>query len=186
MKITHLIAFLIISSFTFGQDEIGRKVYFYGKVDSKIKGKVILRFNFTEPKVEKHTINLLKDKGLDIELWSSYFLPGIDYTDEEVNNLLEESNIENVFFVKLEDVEKGGYGYGTMLNSSTAYYANIELIDLVRLKFEYYDLTSSLSSKPEWIVIGEAQGDSEFSTTKSVMKKILNRAIYGLTSKGAF
>lgn len=187
MKTTILLTLLMFFCTTlFSQEEISRKIYLYGNIDSKIQGKTILRFNFQEPKVEKYALSILKDYGIDAVQWTSFFLPGIEYSNDEIVEKLKDNYIENVFYIKLEDVKKGGYGYGTMINSTTAYYTDIELIDLVKLKFEYYQINESISSKPVWIVMGEAQGDSEFSTTKSVMKKIMRRIMQGIYNRGGF
>ena len=186
MKKFLILLLIALPIIIFSQENIGRKVHLYGEIDEKIIGQTALRFNFQNPKVEKYTLGLLKDEGLPTLLWTSMFLPDAEYTEEEILNTLNENNVRNIIFIKLEDLKKGNYGYGTNLTSSMVYYVDIETIDFIKIKTEFYKIDEALPKRPSWLVIGEASGGSEFSTAKSVMKKIIGRIIDGLDEKGAF
>jgi len=186
MKKLIIILIFLIPIITLGQEKLGNKIYFYGKLKDKIKGRTVVRFNFHNPKVEKYTLDKLYYEGLDPIQWNSMFLPETEYTDEEISNTLNKYKIDNIFFIKIEDVDKGNSTIGMNLTSSSVYYADIELIELVKITVDFYNLNNKNNTKPEWKVIGEASGGSEFSTVTSVSKKIIGRIINGLYQKGAF
>ncbi len=181
-----VLIFILIPVISFSQEKIGNKTYFYGKLKEKIKGQTAVRFNFHNPKVVKYTLQTLMYEGLNPKSWNSMFLPETDYTEEEMYNTLQKNGIDNIIFVKIGEIEKGNYTYGMSLTYSTAYYSNIELIELVKITIEFYNIKDTTTTRPEWIVIGEASGGTEFSTITSVSKKIIRRMIYGLDKKGVF
>ncbi len=114
------------------------------------------------------------------------FLPETEYTNKEIIEILNENRIHNIIYIQLGDVKKGSYGYGTKLSSSSVYYTDIETIELVKIKVEYYNINDTIIKRPNWIIMGEASGGTEFSTTTSVIKKIIGRIIYGLKDQDAF
>lgn len=186
MKKLILLMAIILPLIIFSQEKIGKKIYLYGKLDGKITGKTALRFNFHNTKVEKFTLEKFIDMGLDPISWTSMFLPETEYSDVEILNTLMENNVNNIIFIKLGDVEKGSSGYATSFSPSYMYYSEIETIDFVKINIEFYNLNDSTKERPDWVIIGEASGGSEFSTVTSVVKKIIRRMIDGLDEKGAF
>ena len=174
-KLFTLIA-LCITLTALGQEKIGNKMYMYGSIDGVIMGKTLVNYAFEDPKGATKTVKTFKGIGVDASNWTSVFMPGVQFTEEEINTTLNERGIETIINIKHKGTSQSqtsvsSFGGNSMFTNSVSVVGNVDL------DFEVYSISNGFS-KPMAVINCNANNSGGVAgSQRSVTRKIVNRVV---------
>ncbi len=120
-----------------------------------------------------------------------YLDTGYNYSDSEMNDIINEKNIETIILIKLDAVSFSNTSYAsTNYNSWTNSFNTRESsgkeVRAARVIFEIFSIDDDLK-KPLAVINGNANNSwGSFGTQRRLILKILNRALKAMINKNAF
>lgn len=154
IKFYVIILLLLSNGIAYSQTEVGKDLFAYGALKESIVGKSIIYYNLDIPKDKRKIVDRFNKKGGNAILWESLFIPGVKYTDKEIDEILKNSSINTIVYFRVIGtstvIESSGNFYSSSWRSST-----YENTDGVSISTEIYDLNSE-SNKPKVVIRGDA------------------------------
>lgn len=190
-KLCYFILLFFTTASIIAQEKIGNKIYLYGNLENSIEGKTLIHYGINDPKGENRIINNFGKYGVDIASWNKFFLPGYEYSDSEINEVISTNEIQTIIFVKLTDtssyVQSNLHSiYNSSTNFAFSYGNTSEVIGSVSLLIEIYSLADNFD-KPLAVISGNANNSwGEAGSQRSVVNKIVNRALRAMNKHNAF
>lgn len=196
-----LLSLLIFPLSLKAQKKIANKIYKYGQVAEKVKGKVLISFEEAGPKTDNNTVSFFKKKGADAISWNELFIPGVEFSAEDFAEKIADQEIETIVIIEITNegiasynyssstANASAYSYGstaTAQGNSQTYSGLVEFTASMSLKMSIYTLEDDFA-QPVGVLIGSAVNDwGALGTAEGIVKKIVKRMLKGLESEGAF
>ena len=76
-----------------------------------------MSFEDADAELKNKTVEYFENKNIDAESWSSLFLPGTNYSEEEFSEILSDNKVNTLVIIDVINVSESTYNY----NSSSAY-----------------------------------------------------------------
>jgi hypothetical protein len=201
MKKILLSLLIALPAMLFAQKKIEHKIYLYGDVTNKISSNMLIHFIENDPDIDYKTVRAFSAKGVKSLSWNSLFLPGTEYSRDEINKSIEEKGIKTILEIEFTNVSIENLSYAktdteTKINETdkgveTTHSAETKFVDEdyvaeVALKMSVFSIENGFR-KPVGVIMGDAKCNFErLSTQRSISWKILKRMIKGLEKENAF
>ena len=180
MKKIALVILIAFPFLTFGQEKIATNTYLYGNLENSIKGKVLIWYGFDDPKGEMKAIDIFKKDGIDAISWNKLFLPGQEYSSEEINQVIERESIETIIEITHNGTStytqsRSTTGYNSNSNTLYTYGSSYGVVGNVGLVFNVYNSSNGFS-KPVAVINSNANnGWGAAGSERGLIRKIINR-----------
>lgn len=197
MKLISILTIVFcVSISAFSQEKIGNKIYKYGDVTESIQGRTLIAFEEADAELKNKTVQYFQNKDIDAESWSSIFLPGTEYSEEEFSSALSENQINTLAIIEVINISESTSSY----NSSSAYASTfgtwnsitygrtVTYASGVSLRLTIFTDEDQFS-KPLCVIDGKAYnnlGEIGFATSTSLTRRIVRRMLNSMEEEDAF
>jgi tetratricopeptide (TPR) repeat protein len=180
-KLFVLIASILFTSFLLiAQEKIGTNTFLYGDLKNAVKGKVLIWYGIDDPKGESEAISIFSNHGYDAKSWNKLFMPGQQYSTNELNEKIRKDNIETIIFIKhngTSTYQQGSFNtkYNSFSNSLMTNGNSYNVVGKVSLVFEVYAREMGFDKPVAVINANGSNGWGAAGSQRAVIRKILER-----------
>ena len=180
-KLFVLISSILVTSFLLiAQEKIGTNTFLYGDLKNAVKGKVLIWYGIDDPKGEREAISIFSNHGYDAKSWNKLFMPGQQYSTNELNEKIRKDNIETIIFIKhnrTSTYQQGSFNttYNSFSNSLNTNGNSSNVVGSVGLIFEVYAKEMGFDKPVAVINANGNNGWGAAGSQRAVVRKILER-----------
>jgi hypothetical protein len=186
-----ILLFILLPQICNAQKMIDGDIYLYGKLDSIIKGKILVSYKVKDPETGIIVMTRFEKNCDSVISMQDYFFPGISYRQGELDTFMKDNNIKTIILVDLIDVSSHTESFGTsfysnFLKSRITSVSTTNVLDNLRLTFEIYNNSDNFN-RPKAIIYADGKnGFGQLGKVNGTLKRTIDKIIDTLEYEGAF